>query len=370
MLRKQFITATLGLTLAAAVFASGGQAAARHASSATLSLSGVGSSVRWGSTSKTWVKYNRSTCKFQTVSNHPKTYVSVLRKASSPYKIAYTPEDQVVPFLLKQNPSVMSEARKAGVQIKLFDNQYPSTTQPLVVADAVVQYKPAVVLSMNVYADLYPKIMTKYNAACLPTIEFDLTPPPNTIFFGVKQSDLGAVGAKYAVKVIKQRHWPLGQVWAVSCADSDVGSAAGGPYDRVAYFQKELQRELAGIPASNYTLLNCHTKQGSAESQTQVTDWLTAHPQAQYVVSNAVNDIRCLGMYAALKKFGSKAVIIGIDADPANLKLVNGGDPTFVGDVSQFPERRGQFIIPTAIDIAQGKAVPNKLYMPPAVIHK
>jgi ribose transport system substrate-binding protein len=328
--------------------------------------------TKWAGTSKTWVVYNKKTCKFVKVKKHPAKYLAVLRKASKPFKVAYTPEDQVVPFLLKQNPSIMKTAKQAGLRIKLFDNQYPSTTQPLVVADAAVLYKPDVVLDMNVYANLYPAIMKKYNAACLPNIVFDLSPPPNTIFFGVKQSDLGITGAKYAVQTIKQRNWALKDVWAVSCSDSDVGTAPGSPYDRVAYFQKELQKELPGIPSNQYELLDCHEKQGSEESRAKLADWITAHPQAKYVVSNAINDIRCLGMYAAFKaaNFGQRAVIVGIDADPAALKLIKSGDPTFVGSVSQFPERRGWYVVPAAIDIAEGKPVPNALYMPPAVIHK
>lgn len=318
-----------------------------------------------------WVSWDRASCSFKPATDHPAEWEVTPVTDAAGQKIAYTPETTEFPFDLKQNEGVEKVARAAGAELKLFDNQYPSTVQPINVAKAVVQFDPSVVLSMNVVANLYPQIMKIYDRGCLPTVVLDLSPPPNTVFFGIRQGDMGTVAAEYATEVIREREWALPETYVVSCADSDVGTDPGSPYDRVDYFHRGLRAAFPEIPADNYEMLNCHTQQGSEQSRQQMADWLTANPQAKHVVGNAINDMRALGMHTALraKRFGENAALVGIDADPPNLALIDRGDPIFVGDVTQYPERRGELLIPLARDIAGGKPVPQEVYMAPGVIH-
>lgn len=318
-----------------------------------------------------WVTWDRASCSFKPATDHPAEYEVTPVTDGAGLKIAYTPETTELPFDLKQNEGVDRVAQESGVELKLFDNQYPSTTQPITVAKAVAQFDPTVVLSMNVIANLYPQIMKIYDEACLPTVVLDLSPPPNSVFFGIRQGDMGTVAAEYAAEVVRERGWALPDTYVVSCSDSDVGTDPGSPYDRVDYFHRGLRSAFPEIPADNYEMLNCHTQQGSEQSRQQMTDWLTANPQAKHVVGNAINDMRALGMHTALraKGLGENAALVGIDADPPNLKLIEDGDPIFVGDVTQYPERRGELLIPLAQDIAAGKPVPQEVYMAPGVIH-
>lgn len=348
-------------------------AAASTAPAVTTEQQGAGETgaPRLAGTPESWVAWDSASCSFKPASDHPTEWDPAAAADANGLKVAYTPETTELPFDVKQNRGVEAVAGRAGVELKTFDNQYPSTSQPINVAKAVAQFKPDAVLSMNVIANLYPQIMKIYDRACLPTIVLDLSPPDNSVFFGVRQGDMGTVASEYAATVMRERGWDLGATYVVSCSDSDVGTDPGSPFDRVDYFHRGIRAAFPEIPADNYTMLNCHTQQGSEQSRQQMADWLTAHPQAKHVVGNAINDMRALGMHTALKAkgMGENAALVGIDADPPNLKLIEDGDPIFVGDVTQYPERRGELLIPLAKDVADGKPVPEEVYMAPGVIH-
>lgn len=347
------------------------RAAAAVTTEAPASESNAAGAPRLAGAPENWVAWDRASCSFKPATDHPETYEVTPVADGAGLKIAYTPETTELPFDIKQNDGVAKVAKESGAEVKLFDNQYPSTTQPINVAKAVTQFAPDAVLSMNVIADLYPQIMKIYDRGCLPTVVLDLSPPDNTVFFGIRQGDMGTVAAEYAAEVMREREWDLSKTFVVSCADSDVGQAAGSPHDRVDYFHRGIRSAFSEIPADNYTMLNCHTQQGPEQSRQQMADWLTAHPGAEHVVGNAINDMRALGMHTALraKGMGEDAALVGIDADPPNLKLIENGDPIFIGDVTQYPERRGELLIPLAKDVADGKPVPREVYMAPGVIH-
>ncbi len=332
---------------------------------------GEAGAPRLAGTPERWVTWNRASCSFEPAAEHPRQWNPAAAADAQGLTIAYTPETTELAFDVKQNRGVQAVAGRTGAELKLFDNKYPSTSEPINVAKAVAQLKPDAVLSMNVIANLYPQIMKTFSRACLPTVVLDLAPPENSVFFGVRQGDMGTVAAEYAATVMRARGWDPAETWVVSCADADVGTDAGTPYDRVAYFHRGIREQFPEIPADNYEMLNCQTQQGSEQARQRMTDWLTAHPQAKHVVGNAINDMRALGMHTALKTkgMGENAALVGIDADPPNLKLIEQGDPIFVGDVTQYPERRGELLIPLAADIAAGNPVPEQVYMAPGVIH-
>lgn len=354
-----------GLLASVAIFAT-----ATLLASASFAQDAI-STTQYASHSKEWVVYDRSSCKFVPAKDHPEKYEAKLRKAAKPLKFAFIQPLTTGPFMAKWTPGMEKAAADAGVELRLFDSQYPSTTQPLVVADTVVQYAPDVVLEGTEVDAVLPALMKKYDGACLPVVLADLVPPPNAIFFAAQQADVGRVAAEYAIEVATKRGWEAKEIWAVSCANTEVGSSENGPHARVSTFQKKVLEAFPGMPTEQATLLDCRQAEGSLEARSKVTDWLTAHPGARYVISNAITDVQALGMYAAYKAagLGERAILIGTDVDPGAMAIVNGGDPTFVGDVSQAPELRGLYQISLALDIAEGLPVPTQVFSEPVVVH-
>lgn len=344
--------------------------------SAVIAVTGLAaapiSTVTAGTSGK-WVKYDASTCKYVPTKSMGTKYTAVLTKSPTNYKVAWGTQDTVFPFTLALNSSIAKEAAAAGLTLKVFDNKGNdttlSTTQPVINAQQIVAYQPAINLWMNTYGPLTPKTMALFNAAkpCIPTIQFYISPGTNAIYFGNSQPEQGTVSADYAAPIIKKRGWDLAKTWIVSTGSiSAFGSAPGSAQERITAFTPELRKLLPGIPASNVAYLDCNT---TPACRTAMADWITAHPQAKYITGDTVYDIRSLGAYAALKAagFSTNALLIGNGKEPAGVALVKAGDPIMAGEIDPGEQNGGKFVIPLAMDILAGKPVPTQTYIPVTV---
>ena len=321
-------------------------------------------------TSGKWVKFNQKTCKYAATKSLGKKYVAKMRKAPTGTKIAWGTQDTVFPFTLLLNKDIKKQAAAARTQLKVWDNKGDNsslnTTEPIKNAQGIVAWKPSVNLWMNTYGPLTPKTMDLFNKArpCIPTIQFYIAPGKNAIYFGNSQPQQGIAAADYVAPIIKARKWDLKQTWIVSTGQkSAFGSDPGSPEERITYFTKQLQKLLPGLPKNQVTLLDCAD---TPACRTAMADWLTAHPQAKYVTGATVYDIRSLGAHAALKAAGfkSNAALVGNGLEPAAKALVNGNDPIMVATLDPGEQNGGKFVIPLALDLLAGKAVPTATYIP------
>ncbi len=95
-----------------------------------------------------------------------------------------------------------------------------------------------------------------------------------------------------------------------------------------------------------------------------MTDWLTANPDAKYIVMGVISDFRMLAMANALKAAGRDefAVGLGQGLDESSKEVVRKGDPkAFIGAVAFFPELYGKFAVTMALDALEGKPVPQEV---------
>jgi ABC-type sugar transport system substrate-binding protein len=317
-----------------------------------------------------WVKYNSKSCKYVPAKSLGAKYRASMRKAPTGTKISWGTQDTVFPFTLLLNKDINKQAKAAGVHLRVWDNKGDNsslnTTEPVKNAEQIVAWKPAVNLWMNTYGPLTPKTMGMFNKAkpCIPTIQFYIAPGKNAIYFGNSQPQQGIAAANHAAPLIKKRGWDLKQTWIVSTGqESAFGNDPGSPQERITYFTKQLQKLLPGIPKNQVTLLDCAD---TPTCRTAMADWLTAHPQARYVTGATVYDIRSLGAHAALKAagFGDRAILVGNGLEPAAKALVDAGDPIMVATLDPGEQNGGKFVIPLALDILAGKAVPTATYIP------
>lgn len=347
----------LGVSLAAlAVTASVATTASAHQSVAPIQT--VTHKVVEGP----WLKWNATKCQFDVAKTHPKTYVSVLRKAPAGFKIGFTPETTTLPFDLIMNKSIANAAKAAGIALTVQDTQYPSKTVPIQVADTMVQLKPNVILSGLVVGNLYPAVQAKYFGACIPFVDqFAMPTPKPAPQFQTQYKNDGIMMGTAAVNVVKSRHWPVSQTWVVMCTDSTLSSSPGSIYDIGAYFTKTVAAGL-GVPKSQVAkFIECPGGNGPLESRIAMRNWLSAHPQARYVVGAAWDDGRAPGMAQALHDAGFKtnAVIVGRATTEDALKTIASGDPIYVADLNMGFTQWGPSMVALAEDIAAGKPVPT-----------
>ncbi len=296
---------------------------------------------------------------------------SMAAEAMGDVTICFTPESEEFDFDLKVNPSMRNAAEAAGVELLVFNNAYPSTTQPLQNADACVTREPDLVVSFNVFAEITEAIMSKYNAENIPVIAVDVT-HPGSVFWGADNCMTGRLAAQFAADWAVEHMWPEEEMVVLTGLDPAVG---GAPACRNTAFTDYFKENMLAIPDENYFDVDMRTAElgPNAGALAATTDWLTANPNAKYIVATSINDDRAFGIASAMAQADRgdptvDGVVVGKNADAIALDAIREGNSPLVGTVSFFPERYGDFMIPLALDILAGNPVPSIVRVPHEVI--
>ena len=323
-----------------------------------------------------WVRYNFETGAYEVADDaegDPLTDwdASMAAGADGDITICFTPESEEFDFDLKVNPSMRNAAEAAGVELLVFNNAYPSTMQPLENADACVTREPDLVVSFNVFAELTEAIMSKYNAENIPVVAVDVT-HPGSVFWGADNCMTGRLAAAFAADWAAEHMWPEEEMVVLTGLDPAVG---GAPACRNTAFTDYFKENMPAIPEENYFDVDMRTAElgPNAGALAATTDWLTANPDAKYIVATSINDDRAFGIASAMAQADRgdstvDGVVIGKNADLIALEAIRDGNSPLVGTVSFFPERYGNFMIPLALDILAGNAVPSINRVPHEVI--
>ena len=323
-----------------------------------------------------WVRYNFETGAYEVAEDaegDPLTDwdASMAAGADGDVTICFTPESEEFDFDLKVNPSMRNAAEAAGVELLVFNNAYPSTMQPLENADACVTREPDLVVSFNVFAELTEAIMSKYNAENIPVVAVDVT-HPGSVFWGADNCMTGRLAAAFAADWAAEYMWPEEEMVVLTGLDPAVG---GAPACRNTAFTDYFKENMPAIPEENYFDVDMRTAElgPNAGALAATTDWLTANPDAKYIVATSINDDRAFGIASAMAQADRgdptvDGVVIGKNADLIALEAIREGNSPLVGTVSFFPERYGNFMIPLALDILAGNAVPSINRVPHEVI--
>jgi ribose transport system substrate-binding protein len=102
------------------------------------------------------------------------------------------------------------------------------------------------------------------------------------------------------------------------------------------------------------------------QALTKATDWLTAHPDAGYVLSTSIDDARADGVAKALTQSGRDGYAVGLGCDDigqASTKASATEENHFLGCVAYYPEKYPDYAISIAADLAEGKPVPQEVHL-------
>jgi ribose transport system substrate-binding protein len=126
-----------------------------------------------------------------------------------------------------------------------------------------------------------------------------------------------------------------------------------------------------GIPDAKVHRINLD---GTADQAiTATTDWLTAHPDATYVLCGTIDDERASGMARALTQAGRAGGCVGQGADLPGTSLLHEGsieETKYISTVAYYPELYGGFLVNIAIDIIEGRPVPQEVHMQHMIIDR
>jgi ribose transport system substrate-binding protein len=305
-----------------------------------------------------WV-YDQATGKFNTVDGDAsQPYVPNLRPADKKYKFAFAEGWAAIPFSVAINKGMYADAEQIGVDLIYCDQEFKAE-KAVTCAEQLTQQDPDWALVSNWQAGAAESIMKIYDGAKVPVVNIDVW-HPNGIFLGADNYVSGQIGGKAAGEHAKSLD---------RCADVTIflgvnpgeGDAAA---QRLAGFSDGVQEVCGPIPADRIKteIIDAGTTE---QALTKTTDWLTANPNAGYVLSTTIDDARSAGVSKALAQSSREGVAVGLGCDDIGVAATKEGDPEqthFLGCVAYFPEKYPDIAMSLALDILAGTPVPNEVH--------
>ena len=307
---------------------------------------------------KLWT-YDTATGKFVEVAGDASTpYVPNLRKPGKPLTFAFAEGWAAIPFSVSINKGVYKNAADLGINIIYCDQEF-KPEKAVTCAEQLSQQKPDFAIVSNWQSGAAEAIMKIYDAAKIPVVNIDVW-HPNGIFLGADNYVSGQIGGKAAGEYAKGLG-KCGEVTIFNGVNPGEGAAAA---QRIAGFTDGVQEACGVIPGERIfeEIIDAGTTE---QALTKTTDWLTAHPDATFVLSTSIDDARSAGMSKALAQNARDGAAVGLGCDDIGIAETKAGDPAttkFLGCVAYFPEKYPDLAMSIGLDVIEGKPVPNEIH--------
>ena len=351
----------VGVTLVTTIAAcgSGGAAASQSAAAFTPHRTGGIPGALLSTELKLW-KYDPATATYVVADGDASApYVPNDRNASKPYTIAYEEGWAANTFSVSIHKGIYDWASKMGVKIITCDAQFDPTIA-VNCAEQLAPQKPDFVINSNWRSEAATAVMKIYDDAKIPAVTVDVV-HPNAIFMGadnyVSGLTAGNAAGDYALKAGK-----CADVTLVLGGNPGEGEAAN---QRLSGFSDGVQLKCGALPESR--IANLLFDAGTPDQAlTKTTDWLTANPGAKYILATSIDDERVTGMTKALSQSTRDGLGVGQGCDDVGISATKEGsvDKThFLGCVAFFPEKYPDYVMSIALDVLDGKAVPQEVHI-------
>lgn len=325
-------------------------------------LTGCG---KTGKTETTNQEESESKTQTSNAESNSESNTSEASTASEPvkkYLIGYSHVTETNPFFVLVKNTVEEAAKKHGIEI------ISATTErdPAVMnsnVDSFLMQGVDLVIDFNVVPEAGSLIAKRLKEQGIPMISIDSV-YEDAYFFGVNNETAGRLLGDFMLEQV-QTKWN-GQVDYLVLFQTDVaGPAVRLRTDMVAEVFLE---KIPGFSQDQIIQLECP---GDAiKAKAQMSDVLTAHPDAEHIVVASYSDDNILGILPAIDEVQRNEHCIVGSHNAGKPFTDNIDNPINVGSVAYFPEKYGEYVIQMALDILEGKDVPQEKYMDHVVITK
>jgi len=288
--------------------------------------------------------------------------VPAASQAASQKTIAFVMGAINDPFFNAMKVGAEAEAKAKGVKlIWPGDVQYSPATQ-LPVVDQVLAQKPdGLVLIPTDPVALQPTI-GKAKAAGIPVVNVDTHVNDLTDVVSFITGDNADGGAKAADALANAMRYKAGQKYQVVVGLTSATATTN--VARLEGFSKAIAAKYPGIQIVD----KAYSQSDSAIANTNVNNWLTKYPKLRGIF--AIDGTNATGAAAAIQSKGliGKIALVGYDAYPANVKLVQ--KKVFAALIAQDPGAEAKQAIDTLLDVWAGKTsgIQKNVVIPNVVI--
>ena len=252
--------------------------------------------------------------------------------------------------------SLQAAAAREHVHLITVNNRY-SAQQALVNADLLIKERVDLVLEFQTYERVAPVIASKFLEAQIPVIAIEI-PHPGATYFGANNYNAGLIGGRALGRWAKE-HWN-GDVQEIVLLELPIAGAL-------------LQLRTSGLVAGlREELKNCDSvpiarldAKGGFERNLDVMRKFLRRTTPKKRLVGAVNDIAALAALAAFEEAGASKLcaVMGQNGIREARRELRRPGTRLLGTVAYFPERYGEDLLPLALTILQGKAVPPAVFV-------
>nr|ADI22932.1 ABC-type sugar transport system, periplasmic component [uncultured actinobacterium HF0500_35G12] len=284
-------------------------------------------------------------------------WVNDIRPATQRWKIGYGDGYAGIPFTDSVTDSINEIAAEMGVDILYCDNAVDQE-KTLQCANLIVAQEADGVIFANWIGGTEDLIAGTFTDAGLPCVSYD-GPHPGCVAFGPDNFASAREAGLYLGRYANEQGWDPAATELIVLWVPDVpvmparrdGSIAG-------------VKEVFDIPDDNVHVDLPH--KANDDVFPNVTDWITAHPNAENVLCFGHSDQPGVDCALALEQGGflGRAAAASLGASDEALVDLRGRtdeESIFKATISFFPERYGEYLVPAVVDMLEGKSVPDAI---------
>jgi ribose transport system substrate-binding protein len=269
------------------------------------------------------------------------------------YAIGFANQSEQLPFAIDVRRGLERAAKDAGnIDLILADNQLDGEIA-LQVADRLIAEEVDLVIEYQVDEKVGSLLMDKLHRAGIPVIAVDI-PIVGATFFGVDNYRAGHMAGVALGNWIADQ-WKGHFDHLLILEEPRVGAL---PASRLLGQLDGLQEVLGEIAPSRRIYLDSGNT--SEQSRSKTIGALEALPDEHRIAVITINDDAAVGALTAARELGRETdiVIVGQGADRVARSEIRHPDSRLIGSTAYWPERYGEKLIPLAIKLVQGEAVP------------
>ncbi|HAT56107.1 MAG TPA: ribose ABC transporter substrate-binding protein RbsB [Veillonellaceae bacterium] len=259
--------------------------------------------------------------------------------------IGFSVSTQNNPFFVTMAKSVEEQAKKDGITVKIVDAQNDPAKQANDITD-LIESKVDVLLINPVDSAAVSNSVLAANKAKIPVITIDRSSDKGDVVAHIASDNVkgGEMAADFIVKKLGEK---------ANVAELEGLPGASATRERGEGFHKIADQKLTVVAKQ---AADFDRSKGLTVSE----NMLQANPDIKAIF--AQNDEMALGAISAAKSANKQILIVGFDGTADGLKAIQDG--TLAATVAQQPDQMGQIAVETAIKIAKGEKVDNKIAVP------
>ena len=286
--------------------------------------------------------------------------------AKDSYTIGFANLTEDIVFTQLVRESIVRTAEELGnVRIVLADNRLDGATALSNTENFITQGVDGIIHFQTDEA-FGNVIMARARKAGIPVVAIDI-PMPGAVFFGADNYNAGRLAGE-ALAAWVNENWDGA---AEAMLMLELPQSGPIPAARLQGMLEGFQETVA-TPVPEDKIFHLDSKNTQEEAFRVVSDTLPAIPDATRIVAVTINDGTALGTIAAAEAAGRKdqIMVVGQGADPSGQQEMLKEDSRYLGATGYFPERYGDKLLPTLIDILECRPVPPSVFVDHVFINK